>query len=112
MYKCKAAPIPISGDAEVINSLIRKILCPKNIGDNCEVDIDECAPKPCVNGECEDGIAEFTCICNKGYEGPLCDIEIDECERYDPCVHGTCTGKTTYYTQNGCISIFYNLISN
>ena len=85
-------------------SLIRIILCPKNIGDNCEVDIDECAPKPCVNGECEDGIAEFTCICNKGYEGPLCDIEIDECERYDPCVHGTCTGKTTYYTQNGCIS--------
>ena len=87
-------------------SLIRIILCPKHIGDNCEVDIDECAPKPCVNGECEDGIAEFTCICNKGYEGPLCDIEIDECERYDPCVHGTCTGKTTYYTQNGCISIF------
>ena len=80
-------------------SLIQIILCPKNIGDNCEVDIDECAPKPCVNGECEDGIAEFTCICNKGYEGLLCDIEIDECERYNPCVHGTCTGKITYDTQ-------------
>ena len=75
------------------------IMSKQYIGDNCEVDIDECAPKPCVNGECEDGIAEFTCICNKGYEGPLCDIEIDECERYDPCVHGTCTGKTTYDTQ-------------
>lgn len=62
-------------------------------GIDCGVDIDECAPIPCVNGKCVDGIAHFTCECDKGYEGELCDIEINECERYKPCVHGTCSGK-------------------
>ena len=69
-----------------------KIFCFKNIGINCEIDINECAPKPCKNGKCIDGIAMFTCECDKGYEGELCDIEINECERFTPCVHGTCTG--------------------
>ena len=63
------------------------------IGKDCEIDIDECLPKPCAHGKCLDRIAHFECECDKGYEGELCDIEINECERYKPCVHGTCTGK-------------------
>ena len=62
------------------------------IGTNCEKDIDECAPKPCKNGKCIDGIADFDCDCDPGYEGDLCEIEINECERFKPCDHGTCTG--------------------
>ena len=64
------------------------------IGTNCEKDIDECAPKPCKNGKCIDGIADFDCDCDPGYEGDLCEIEINECERFRPCDHGTCTGRT------------------
>ena len=64
----------------------------EKIGTNCEKDIDECAPKPCKNGKCIDGIADFDCDCDPGYEGDLCEIEINECERFKPCVHGTCTG--------------------
>jgi hypothetical protein len=32
-------------------------------------------------------------VCNAGYSGLLCDIDIDECSP-DPCVHGECTETT------------------
>ena len=67
------------------------------IGSSCEINIDECAPQPCLNGNCIDGIANFTCECDEGYEGELCDIEINECELYEPCVHGICEGTNIFW---------------
>ena len=32
-------------------------------GDYCNTNINECSSNPCVNGVCEDGIAEYTCTC-------------------------------------------------
>ena len=38
-------------------------------------DIDECAPKPCLNGgNCDDGVNSYTCTCASGYEGTTCEI--------------------------------------
>ena len=37
-------------------------------GVNCETDIDECLSGPCLNGMCVDGINEYICNCNDGYE--------------------------------------------
>lgn len=34
-----------------------------------------------MRGTCVDGIGKFTCNCTHGYEGRLCNVEIDECER-------------------------------
>mgnify|MGYP000015760698 CR=1 FL=1 len=31
------------------------------------------------NGVCQDGINAFTCICDVGYQGLLCEINIDDC---------------------------------
>ena len=46
--------------------------CP---GADCEGNIDECLPQPCLNGAtCVDGIAEFTCRCLPGYEGETCQV--------------------------------------
>ncbi len=70
--------------------------CLEHSGDNCEIDIDECASDPCLFGECQDGIAEYICLCEPGYEGTNCELEIDECERYTPCVKGVCMGKFTF----------------
>lgn len=40
----------------------------------------ECANSPCQNGGiCIDKINEFYCICEAGYNGTLCEIDIDEC---------------------------------
>ena len=40
-------------------------------------DTDDCASEPCEHGSCTDGVDSFTCSCDEGYEGPLC--EIGEC---------------------------------
>ena len=70
-----------------------------------EINIDECAVDPCVHGECKDGIAEYNCICEPGWEGKNCEIEINECARYQPCAHGSCTGKTITFSITSFIKL-------
>jgi len=36
-------------------------------------DIDECLSNPCDHGTCIDGIDQYTCECQSGYEGEMCD---------------------------------------
>ena len=36
-------------------------------------EIDECASNPCVNGVCTDAVNMFSCACDTGFEGTLCD---------------------------------------
>ena len=55
------------------------------------VNIDECAPEPCLNGgACEDLIEAFNCTCTTGFEGPTCAINIDECAGVQCRNNGTC----------------------
>ena len=37
------------------------------------VEIDECSSNPCANGECNDAINMFSCVCDAGFEGNLCE---------------------------------------
>ena len=64
-------------------------------GLNCEEDINECEANPCRNdAECVDGVNMYTCNCPAGYEGVRCQIDIDECKKYNPCTNGaTCSGN-------------------
>ncbi|XP_062988482.1 vitamin K-dependent protein C isoform X2 [Elgaria multicarinata webbii] len=39
-------------------------------------DGDLCESSPCFNGRCQDAFGEFHCICNKGWEGRLCQAEL------------------------------------
>uniref|UniRef100_A0A3Q2XA83 Crumbs cell polarity complex component 2 n=1 Tax=Hippocampus comes TaxID=109280 RepID=A0A3Q2XA83_HIPCM len=49
-----------------------------------------CDSQPCFNeGVCQDHFNEFNCSCNPGWEGELCEAEINECSS-GPCVYGTC----------------------
>ena len=44
------------------------------------MEIDECESSPCLNNaSCLDDLNSFTCQCMDGFEGALCEIEIDEC---------------------------------
>ncbi|XP_075056136.1 coagulation factor X [Mixophyes fleayi] len=43
------------------------------------IDGDQCIPNPCKNdGACKDGIAEYTCLCNAGFEGKQCETAIQK----------------------------------
>ncbi|NWH67209.1 CRUM1 protein, partial [Geococcyx californianus] len=49
-----------------------------------------CASGPCLNaGTCEDLFNSFRCACRAGWEGLLCEVNIDDCQS-SPCVHGDC----------------------
>ncbi|KAK6487117.1 coagulation factor X [Huso huso] len=49
---------------------------------NKHVDGDQCEKKPCQNNAgCKDGIGAYTCLCNEGFQGKNCEIEIPKlCE--------------------------------
>ncbi|XP_071965694.1 uncharacterized protein [Antedon mediterranea] len=44
---------------------------------------------PCVNGYCVSSLPYSTCICDVGWMGSECDIEITACDS-NPCVNGIC----------------------
>ena len=89
---------------------------PGYTGTNCDMEVDECDPDPCVNGQCmvsvpprvrgeqpsapppspshphpQDEMARYSCRCDPGWTGINCDRDIDDCDG-DPCMNGgSCT---------------------
>lgn len=53
----------------------------------------------CQNGgTCTNGVQSFTCTCPRGYTGPKCEININECGS-SPCANGgTCNDGVASYT--------------
>lgn len=58
---------------------------------------DVCTSNDCVNGMCMDLWNDFSCDCFAGYEGDVCDVDIDECEP-NPCLNGNCRDAVANYT--------------
>jgi len=58
--------------------------------------IQECTSSPCMNGStCMDGactdaacLFQWSCVCDNGWAGEQCEIDLDECASY-PCLSGT-----------------------
>jgi hypothetical protein len=46
-----------------------------------------CEPNPCAHGSCFPLGASFECACDAGYEGDLCEKNIDDCAP-NPCRNG------------------------
>ena len=54
----------------VRNTTLQKIfVC--NIGELCDVDINECVDEPCVYGNCTNYEGGYGCFCYSGYTGKL-----------------------------------------
>lgn len=55
-------------------------------------DINECLTMdlPCTgHGECIDTMGSYRCICNPGWTGSQCDMDIHECTLLKPCKHNS-----------------------
>lgn len=63
-----------------------------NLGQDCEINIDDCLPNPCENnGTCIDLIDSFKCNCTEGFKGDTCSDLFDPCDQ-DPCLNdGSCS---------------------
>ncbi|XP_043837415.1 protein crumbs homolog 2 [Dromiciops gliroides] len=49
-----------------------------------------CSVERCLHGgTCQDLFNAFSCACSAGWEGPRCEVDVDECVSA-PCVHGHC----------------------
>ena len=53
----------------------------------------------CMNGAmCIDGVASFMCMCPVGYDGDLCEINVDDCVD-NPCLNnGSCVDGVNSHT--------------
>ena len=63
-----------------------------------QLDTDYCINQTCNNnGTCVDRVDGFHCLCQTGYEGTMCDVEINECSS-DPCMYNsTCHDQIGKY---------------
>eukprot|EP01043_Picozoa_sp_COSAG02_P040951 COSAG02_NODE_3354_length_6883_cov_188.063237_5_plen_366_part_00 len=72
---------------------------PGFVGAQCEINVDECASKPCMNGAaCSDQNLAYSCSCLSGFSGENCEHDIDECGS-SPCEpHGKCIDGVGSYS--------------
>lgn len=73
------------------------------------IDIDDCSPNPCLHeGTCTDtGVDSYTCDCASGYDGDLCENDVNDFCIPNPCNNGgTCEhggpGDWSDKTQGWC----------
>uniref|UniRef100_A0A8B9R982 Notch receptor 3 n=1 Tax=Astyanax mexicanus TaxID=7994 RepID=A0A8B9R982_ASTMX len=76
--------------------------CPAGfIGGACIQDMDECSigANPCEHfGKCVNTVGSFQCQCGRGYTGPRCEIDINECLSM-PCQNdATCLDRIGEFT--------------
>ena len=71
----------------------------------CENPKNDCAPNPCIHGNCTDLPGGYRCTCQSGYTGHNCSVNIDDCSP-GPCKNGgACVDHVSNYTCN-CPSNF------
>ncbi|XP_018413790.1 PREDICTED: protein crumbs homolog 2-like [Nanorana parkeri] len=58
---------------------------------------DVCSGAQCLHGgKCQDDFNSFSCACAEGWEGPRCEVNIDDCKS-QPCAHGLCIDLEANY---------------
>ena len=67
-------------------------------GPNCDV-VDDCVGVTCSgNGQCVDGVNSFSCTCDPGFIGELCQTNIDNCMSLGCSGNGECVDGIDNFT--------------
>jgi len=111
--ECLSNPCQNGGTCENTQTQLNlyKCICPIGYtGFSCETNINDCGTNsndnPCGdynnnNGQCTDGIAEFTCACTSGV-GATCGLALEECTS-NPCgPYGSCSEPVANEYQCSC----------
>ncbi|ETN82635.1 EGF-like domain protein [Necator americanus] len=64
---------------------------------------------PCIRGECRDLWNAYACICPAGFEGALCEVNVDDCVKVDCgrgyCVDGVGKSRMSRYALKTCVEM-------
>ena len=63
--------------------------------------LEECSSAPCQNGGIcinQEGLTGFYCQCPTGFEGPTCEVNIDDCLGVVCPPHSECMDGVSEYT--------------
>ena len=73
--------VPSASESDVINQAdLPRFTCdcpPRFTGTLCEVSTDGCVSNPCVNGNCVEVNAEFSCQCHEGFIGKQSNLSLN-----------------------------------
>lgn len=59
-------------------------------GPTCQESTNTCISSPCIHGNCSNLPGGFVCVCEPGFSGEQCEVEVDMCENSN-CGNGaTC----------------------
>uniref|UniRef100_A0A4W5QFB3 Crumbs cell polarity complex component 1 n=1 Tax=Hucho hucho TaxID=62062 RepID=A0A4W5QFB3_9TELE len=106
LYGCQGAtvctPNPCLNQG-VCEELFDLSLCrcpPEWMGPQCQNDVDTCAVKPCVHGNCSVLGEGYVCACEPGYGGTRCEKDVDTCEnnKCQVALGATCLRGLLNYT--------------
>ena len=62
------------------------------LGERCDINHDNCPTNECQNNaKCSDKIDGYECVCQTGWKGRFCEIDVDECTSLmgSPCREGS-----------------------
>ena len=82
-------------------TLSATVLCASfYIGSSCDIfnHCDSNAVTCSERGTCTNGLDSYTCVCNAGYTGADCEVDIDDCEGQRCSGNGLCMDEVNSYT--------------
>ena len=90
--------------SSLVISLDLTVMCSETTGQcicrdsNCSVSIDDCRGKICSGqGKCAEVLDSYSCLCDTGYTGELCEEEeIDRCNETTCSGNGRCVNGIGY----------------
>jgi len=103
---CLSAPCQNGATCIDGNRFYTCVCLPGFIGDECDINVNECASSPCINGQCGDMVAGYHCYCPSDYVGIHCEHHVCDatviCRNNGTCINSGQCMCSPGYTGSTC----------